>query len=395
MAPDFAAREVRGVSLARFVHSGDWQLGMKRRFLGEEAQARFDEARFEAIRRIGRVAHEESCEFVIVCGDVFESNAIDRRTVARALEALAEVRVPVYLLPGNHDPLDGGSVYHSRAFRDGAPPHVHVLESAQPLTVRPGLEIVGMPWMTKRPGRDLVAAACETLTPTRGVTRIGAAHGAVDTLSPDRDDPARIALASAEAALAEGRLHFLALGDRHSRTEVGSTSRIHYAGAPEPTDFTEIDPGFALVIDVDPDHVVVQPHRIATWRFERHRSIPLASAADLEALEVTLAALPDKGRTILRLDFEGTLDLRGMARLEALLEHARDLFACIDIWEPDNDLAVLPADADFDALGLSGFAARATARLRAQATGAGEAADAARDALALLVRLAASAEPAG
>ena len=68
MAPDFAAREVRGVSLARFVHSGDWQLGMKRRFLGEEAQARFDEARFEAIRRIGRVAHEESCEFVVVLG---------------------------------------------------------------------------------------------------------------------------------------------------------------------------------------------------------------------------------------------------------------------------------------------------------------------------------------
>ena len=39
MASGFAAREVRGVSLARFVHSGDWQLGMKRRFLGEEAQA--------------------------------------------------------------------------------------------------------------------------------------------------------------------------------------------------------------------------------------------------------------------------------------------------------------------------------------------------------------------
>jgi hypothetical protein len=211
MAPDFAAREVRGVSLARFVHSGDWQLGMKRRFLGEEAQARFDEARFEAIRRIGRVAHEESCEFVVVCGDVFESNAIDRRTVARALEALAEVRVPVYLLPGNHDPLDGGSVYHSRAFRDGAPSNVHVLESAQPLTVRPGLEIVGMPWMTKRPGRDLVADACENLTPTRGVTRIGAAHRIATTRraspspAPRRPWPRGVSTFSRSAIATPGR----------------------------------------------------------------------------------------------------------------------------------------------------------------------------------------------
>jgi len=393
MPPDLS-REVRGVSLARFVHSGDWQLGMKRRFLGEDAQARFDEARFEAIRRIGRIAHEEGGEFVVVCGDVFESNAVDRRTVARALEALGGIRVPVYLLPGNHDPLDGGSVYHSRTFRNAAPPHVHVLEDAQPATVRPGLEIVGMPWTTRRPGRDLVAEACEALRPAHGVTRIGAAHGAVDVLSPDRDDPARIALADAEAALADGRLHFLALGDRHSNTRVGETSRIHYAGTPEPTDFSEIDPGCVLVVDVDPEQVAVRPHRIATWRFERRRRIPLTGASDLDALEASLAALPDKGRTVLRLDFEGTLDLRGSTRLESILEHARDLFACVDVWEAENDLAILPADADFDALGLSGFAARAVAHLREQAGGANDVGGAARDALALLVRLAAGAEPA-
>jgi len=147
-----------------------------------------------------------------------------------------------------------------------------------------------------------------------------------------------------------------------------------------------------LVVDVDPERVSVRPQRIATWRFERGRAIPLASAADLDALEAWLAALPNKGRTVVRLDFEGTLDLRGMTRLDSILEHARDLFACVDVWEADNDLVILPADADFDALGLSGFAARAIGRLRAEAaesSGAG-----ARDALALLVRLAAGAEAA-
>jgi len=368
---------------------------MKRRFLSEDAQARFDEARFEAIRRIGEIARGEDCEFVLVCGDVFESNAVDRRSVARALEALSHIPVPVYLLPGNHDPLDGASVYRSRTFREGAPAHVHVLDDAQPRTLRPGLELVGMPWCSKRPGRDLVAEACTALAPAAGVIRIGAAHGSVDTLSPDRDDPARIALSGAEAAIADGRLHFLALGDRHSRTGVGGTGRIHYAGAPEPTDWNEVAPGFVLVVDVDDTRVDVAARPVARWRFVRRRGVPLAGAADLELLEAELAALPDKGRCILRLDFEGTLDLRGMAQLEAILEHARDVFACVDVWEPDNRLAVLPADGDFDALGLSGFAARAVAGLRERAAATGEDAGAARDALALLVRLAAGAEAAG
>jgi DNA repair exonuclease SbcCD nuclease subunit len=368
---------------------------MKRRFLCEDAQARFDEARFEAVRRIGEIAAAEDCELVVVCGDVFESNAVDRRSVARALEALSHCPVPVYLLPGNHDPLDGASVYRSRGFLEGAPSQVHVLDDARPRRVRPGLELVGMPWASKRPGRDLVAETCAALEPARGVVRIGIAHGCVDALSPDRDDPARIALAAAEAALADGRLHFLALGDRHSRTRVGETDRIHYAGAPEPTDWNEVAPGFVNVVDVDERSVEVDARPVARWRFERRRGVPLSSPADLEAFEAWLAALPEKGRCILRLDFEGSLDLRGLAQLEAILERARDVFACVDVWEPDNRLAVLPDAGDFDGLGLAGFAARAVDGLRERAGGHGDDALAARDALALLVRLAAGSGGAG
>lgn len=387
MAPDFAA-ESGGCALPRFLHSGDWQLGMKRRYLSEDAQARLDEARFEAIRRLGAVAREADCELVVVCGDVFESNAVDRRTVARALEALAEVRLPVFLLPGNHDPLDGASVYRSAAFRERAPSNVRVLEDARPVVVRPGLELVGAPWYSKRPDCDLVASACAGLSPSRSVTRIAVAHGAVDALSPDRDDPARIALDVAEAALREGRIHYLALGDRHSRTEVGASGRIHYAGAPEPTDWTEVDPGHVLVVDASPDAVHVTPHRVSCWRFVRHAA-RLDGDADLDSLERWLEAAEDKPRCILRLTLEGALDLRGAARLDSILEHARHLFACVDVPEAGRAVAVLPDDADFEELGLSGFAARAVRRLRSEAD-AGE--PAARDALGLLVRLASGGE---
>jgi DNA repair exonuclease SbcCD nuclease subunit len=363
---------------------------MKRRYLGEDAQARFDEARFEAIRRLGALAREHACECVVVAGDVFESNAVDRRTVARALEAFDAIRVPVYLLPGNHDPIDGASIFSSPVFTERAPAHVRVVSDATPIEVRPGLEIVGAPWRTKRPDDDELVAAIRELPPTRTTTRIALGHGAVDTLSPDRKDPARIHLTDVEEALAEGRVHYVALGDRHSTTSVGGSGRVWYSGAPEPTDFDEVEPGFALVVDVDPQQIEVTPHRVGTWHFERRTRIPLDSPSDLDALEAWLTGLPNKPRTLVRIDYEGSLDLQGRARLDALLERGRDLFACLDVWVADCDLAVVPADADFADLELSGFAARAVERLRAEAAG-GEAE--AHDALALLVRLAGAESP--
>jgi DNA repair exonuclease SbcCD nuclease subunit len=249
---------------------------------------------------------------------------------------------------------------------------------------------VGVPWTSKRPDADLVATACAELAPEPGTTRVLVAHGAVDALARERSDPATIALAPAEAALAEGRIHYLALGDRHSRTRVGTSGRVYYAGAPEPTDFDEVDPGHVLAVEIDDGRVEVTPHRVGTWHFVRRERIPAGGQGDLDALEDWLAELPGRERSVLRLGFEGTLDLRDAARLDAIVERAADRFAAVQRWERPGQLAVLPADGDFADLALSGFAKRAVEDLRVRIRGSGEEAGVARDALALLVRLAAA-----
>ena len=375
--------------MPRFLHTGDWQLGMTRHFLGDDAQARFTAARFDAIREIGRIARDEACEFVVVCGDVFETNQVDRRTVSRACDALAAFTVPVFLLPGNHDPLDAGSVFASPTFLARKPPHVTVLEDATPHEVRPGLEVVGAPWTSKRPLRDLVGAAAEALEPRPGVIRVMAGHGAVDTLSPDPDAPAVIRTADAQAAMAAGRYHYLALGDRHSLTQVDRSGRIWYAGSPVATDFDEVRPGCVLVVDATEQGVAASAREIGAWRF-RTETRDLMNDADLDAFARLLREADAKDRTVLRLVLRGSLTLRQHAKLEALLDETRDLFAAVDVWRRHTDLAVVADDGDFAGLQLAGFAQAALQRLRAQAQGADAAAATARDALALLVRLAGS-----
>jgi DNA repair exonuclease SbcCD nuclease subunit len=376
----------------RFIHSADWQLGMTRHFLSAEAQARYSQARIDAIRTLGRLAGETGAAFIVVSGDVFETNQVSAQTVRRTLDALRSVPVPVFLLPGNHDPLDAGSIFRAPTFAGGRPSSVTVLEDGTPHAVPgvPGVEVVGAPWFSKRPLTDLVADACGSLAPGGGVRRVLVAHGATDDLIA-LDNPAAIRVAAAEAALAEGRIAYLALGDRHSTTSVGSTGRIWYAGAPEPTDYDELDAGNALLVELrDDGRCEVVKHHTGTWRFARER-FDLDGAGGLDMLAGWLDRLAPKDRTIVKLTLVGTVSLSANAQLEALLEHQRDLFAAIEQWERHTELVVRPDDDDFADLRLSGFAAEALAKLRAEAVGEGSEANAARDALALLVRFAATA----
>ncbi|MFN2251035.1 MAG: exonuclease SbcCD subunit D [Anaerolineae bacterium] len=386
----------------KFLHTADLQLGLTRHFLGSDAQPRFAAARNDAIRSIGELAADEGCSFVVACGDVFESNHVSRQVVVRALDALGDVPVPVYLLPGNHDPLDAGSVYRSATFRASVPSNVHVLESGAPVEASPGAWLVAAPWLSKHPLEDLAARSLSDLRELLadadgravGPARILVAHGIVDLLSPDATDPAAILLAGLENALGAGIVHYVALGDRHSVTDVGATGRVWYSGAPEATDYDEVDSGAVLVVELPDDlHAPprVEPRQIGTWRFVREVH-PLDSGDDIARLAADLQGRDAKDRTVLKLGFEGSLSLRDKARIDEVLESARDLYAGVQLWDRMTDLAVLPEDADFESLGLAGFAAEALEELRAAAERPGVDGVTARDALALLVRLAGSGE---
>lgn len=375
--------------MVRFVHTADWQLGMTRHFLAGESQARFAQARVDAVAAIAEVVRAERCAFVVVCGDVFESNSVSRPVLARALDAMAAVPAPVLLLPGNHDPLGAASVYASPTFARHRPPNVVVLDGRGRVAVAPGVEVVGAPWRSKRPLEDLVARACEELAPDPATVRVVAGHGAIDALDPSGDNAAQVRLAAAEAALADGRAHYVALGDRHSATAVGTTGRVRYSGAPEPTDYDEVASGRVLVVDLEPGSCAVREVPVGRWRFVA-QEWRLDAEADVEALEAWLAALPDKARTIAKLSLVGTVSLAAKARLDAVLERAGELLGALETWERRSDLAVLPDGADLSDLGLAGFAEATVASLRDRAASdpAGPGSVVAQDALALLYRLA-------
>lgn len=377
----------------RFLHTSDWQLGMTRWFLKEgdgEAQARYSADRLEAVRRIGRLAEERGAEFIVVAGDVFESNTLPERDFQRALDAIRELPVPVYLLPGNHDALDATSIYHRRVFDEVAQQGVHVLRDSAPVEVRPGVEIVGAPLTSRAPDVDVLAEALEDLEPTGGV-RIAVAHGQVAGFGAEVGET--LSLEEIARAVDERAVHYVAVGDSHSTQQLDDAGRVWFSGSPETTDYDDKEKhsGNALVVDVWPDRApLVEAAHIGQWDF-RAMERDFADVEDARAWLDELRMLSDKSRTCVKYSLRGTLNLIADAELKRGLRDIAPSFAALYRRGSGSEITVVPEDGDISSLGVNGFPLDAAERLKertADLTLAEDDRRTAADALALLARLA-------
>ena len=104
--------------MVKFLHTADWQLGMTRHYLSDKGQARFGANRLDVVEQMEKLAVDNDCQFVIVCGDVFESNQVERQVLMRAFQKMAATPEVMFFLPPNttshrcrhgpHDPVLSG-----------------------------------------------------------------------------------------------------------------------------------------------------------------------------------------------------------------------------------------------------------------------------------------------
>lgn len=356
-----------------FIHTSDLQIGMTRKFLSPEAQARFDDARLQAIKRLGALADERGAEFIVVAGDVFEHNSLERETRGRALEVLRALPVPVYLLPGNHDPLVADSIFNSTVDIPG----VTVLSDSQPVPVRDGVEIVGAPLLAKHASEDLCAKAIRDLEPTENV-RILVGHGQAEGYGTE-DTAALIDVAGLDDAISRGVIDYVALGDTHSTQSLSPSGRVWFSGSPETTDYFdrtpgvaggETDSGNALVVSVHKDglnsSVEVDKVPVGAWTFEA-RFWEVADADDVDTVIEDLKAYPDKDRTVIKYALSGTLGLEATRTLQGELDDLEPIFAAL--YERDRlmSLHLEPDAEELENLPLTGYAKDAMRELVEQA----------------------------
>jgi DNA repair exonuclease SbcCD nuclease subunit len=202
----------------------------------------------DAWRSIVRTAIEESVDFVLVAGDVFEVAHPTLLGQTRFRDGLAELAahgIRSYVVHGNHDPLDGKAWAASLDFPD----LVHRFgTSAGEVVVheregRPVARIHGRSYPTAAVTENYAAGFRGA---SDGVFDIGLLHTNVG----DRPDHANYAPCSIDDLRASG-MDYWALGHIHQPTVVLADPPALYSGIPQGRDPGELGERGCWLVDVD------------------------------------------------------------------------------------------------------------------------------------------------
>jgi DNA repair exonuclease SbcCD nuclease subunit len=368
----------------RFLHTADWQIGMRAAHTGRAAE-QVREARLKSAARVIAIANEEKVDAVILAGDTFEDSNVARDLVRRVVDVLRRSEAPVFVLAGNHDPLVPKGVFDHLSWED-ALPKVRVFRDRSPVAVGDA-DLFPCPLRRASSVEDPLAALPEPTGPRTRI-RVGIAHGSLlDAAAPNEDLADDFPMDRAHARRAW--LDYLALGHWHGGGvhEIDGVGRLVYSGTHEPTKFGEPG-GSCLVVTIDAPGVAPRIEKHACAELEwRQRSDTLSAPGDLERLRREIDAEPaaSAARVLIDLTLAGAIgigDQERLADLESLVAarflHGRVRRAELRI-RPENDawVELLPAGAP-----------RSTARaLLAQADAGGRAGEVAARALGLLFEL--------
>jgi DNA repair exonuclease SbcCD nuclease subunit len=255
----------------KLLHTADWHLGRRFRNFPEAGELKLTRARLEVLDRILLTAERFVVDAVLCAGDLFDEPCPAPHwweEVAARLHKRNWQNRPVFLLPGNHDPFVGESVWaKEHKFRRMLPDWVHVVDRADFEFALPnGAMLYAVPCASKSGADDptesipLRAAGDERI-------RIGMVHGSTfDVQGFQTNFPI-----GADAVLARG-LDYLAIGDTHGfrfvppdRTQPPTI----YPGAPEATAFDEKEPGYVAVVLINRQRLaIVKKERVAHWTWE-------------------------------------------------------------------------------------------------------------------------------
>ena len=223
--------------MIKLLHMADLHLGSRFRAFSPRQAATMEARQETMLRRLVELCHREECQLVLVAGDVFEGSTVDRDLIRLAANCFGQMGVPVFIAPGNHDPLGLNSPYDQIVW----PENVHIFR-------RPQLEAVVLDdldlclW-----GAGYTAMDCPPLLEGfRGQSnktyRLGLLHGdAVMTGSPY--------CPITREQVAASNLHYLALGHIHRGSGfVAGQTACAWPGCPMGRGFHECGTKGALVV---------------------------------------------------------------------------------------------------------------------------------------------------
>lgn len=359
------SKEEQDVAL-KILHTADWHLGRSFPAFAAEDERKLKRARIEAVEKILGIAESYQVHAVLCTGDLFDDPAPDEtwwRALAGAFAKRDWKNRPVFLLPGNHDPLWPNSVWaEDHPFRRGLPGWVHVIDRDDfEYALSDEAVLYGAPCRSKAGSDDLALRLPARQAGDRRI-RIGLVHGQTFDI---RGHQTNFPIA-ADAARERG-LNYLALGDNHGYKEFPpKTCPTVYPGTPEADTFQRTEVGTAVVVFFTRQGTpTIQTEKVGRWRW---REVCCRSVEDLEQLRQE-----DLKDCVLRVTFDLEVSLRERERVDAIVQELKGTEAAHGkagvLQCEEEGLRLATSGEDFSGYALPEVLNAVVARLQAEADG--------------------------
>ena len=221
----------------KILHSADWHLGAPMTNLEPRDREQLRGILLQLPGLMAELCRREGCDLVLLAGDLLEKTA-DRDAVEALKRGLEECGVPVFIAPGNHDPLGSDSPWE-----EPWPENVHIFG--------PELESVALPELDCRVwGAGFTSMDCPPLlegfrAEGEEKWKLCLLHG--DPIRPD-SPCCPVTAAQAEAS----GLHLLALGHIHKGGAFRAGDTLcAWPGCPQGKGWDETGEKGAIVVELE------------------------------------------------------------------------------------------------------------------------------------------------
>jgi DNA repair protein SbcD/Mre11 len=318
-----AGRQLTSIFLMAisFIHAADIHLDSPLKGLERYENApveRIRGATRRAFTRLIDLAIEKTVDFVLIAGDLYDGDWRDYNTglfLVRELGRLRDVRIPVFVIAGNHDAANK----MTRALR--LPENVRFLAHECPETVHLeefGVAIHGQSFAKPAVMENLAAAYP---APERGCTNIGLLHTGMGGV----DGHERYAPCTLEELRVRG-YDYWALGHIHARQILCNEPMVVFAGNVQGRHIRETGPKGCLLATIHPDQRIEAVfQRLDQVRWERgcvdvteleNESEVLGRAAEM--FDGLLATEPDPDTMLaVRVSLAGSTSLHGRLQTDS------------------------------------------------------------------------------
>ncbi len=315
----------------RILHVADVHLGVKFKGLPpEKAQSRREDLK-KTFSKMIDLARSSKTNVLLIAGDLFDDPHPSPSLVSFAINEFKKAEIPIFLVPGNHDPMVKGCVYTENDF----PSNVTIFDTEFSCKKVGDLAVHGIAYDPEKFDKHILKDLPEPLPDKYNIALV---HGSYKFMDFGDENYYPIEKEEIESS----KMDYIALGHFHNFYEINTSVPACYPGTPEGLGFNDTGSRGVVIVDLDKNGVKVNPNNINSRVYEEYdlECSDLVNEAEIEK-KICEHSDPNK---LLRVKLFGVPETLIKLDSDALLEEIKNSFFHLEI----IDNITSPSDLQID-----------------------------------------------